>query len=149
MKNNAIQEIRAFNRVYTVFIGILNKRYLNSRFSLVETRIMHATRVKPGVTPSAIVSALNIDKSYLSRILVSLEKRKIIKRIQSDSDGRSVKLYITAIGNAAFEKLNAASDKQVEGLFKKLTKKEFVLVVRNLSAIRCILEKYSDMTVFK
>ena len=141
MKKQSIEEVRAFNRIYTVFMGILNKSYLKSDFSLVETRIMHAAICKDGIMPSEIVAMLNIDKSYLSRIITSLEKRKVIAKIKSSSDGRSIKLSITDYGKKEFEKLNQASDIQVEDLLTQLNPKDCERLVKNMAEIRAILEK--------
>lgn len=141
MKKQNIEEVRAFNRAYTVFLGILNKNYLKSDFSLVETRVMHAAINKDGIMPFEIVAALNIDKSYLSRIISSLEKRKVITKIKSSNDGRSVRLSITEFGKKEFEKLNQASDNQIEELLSKLNPKDCQLLVENMSEIREILEK--------
>ena len=124
MKKENIEEVRAFNRVYTVFMGILNKSFLKSKYSLVETRVMHAAYTKDGIMPSEIVTMLNIDKGYLSRIITSLEKRKVIVKAKSESDGRSVRLSITEFGKSEFEKLNKASDIQVEGLLSQFNEED-------------------------
>lgn len=141
MKKQNIEEVRAFNRVYTVFMGILNKSYLKSDFSLVETRVMHAAINKDGIMPSEIVTMLNIDKSYLSRIISSLEKRKVITKTKSSKDGRSIRLSITEYGRKKFEKLNQASDIQVEGLLSQLNPNDCQRLVVHMSEIRAILER--------
>lgn len=141
MKRQNIDEVRAFNRVYTVFMGILNKSYLKSDFSLVETRVMHAAINKDGIMPTEIVTQLNIDKSYLSRIIANLEKKRVIIKTKSLNDRRSVRISITEFGKKEFEKLNKASDIQVDGLLSKLNPKDCELLVKNMSEIRVILEK--------
>ena len=141
MKKQRIEEVRAFNRVYTVFMGILNKSYLKSDFSLVETRVMYAAISKDGIMPSEIVALLNVDKSYLSRIIARLEKRRVITKTKSPSDGRSIRLAITEYGRKEFEKLNQASNIQVEGLLSQLNAKDCELLVKRMSEIRAILER--------
>lgn len=141
MKKNDIEELRAFNRVYTVFMGILNRRFLKSKFTLAETRVMHAAYAKNGIMPSEIVTILNIDKSYLSRILASLERRKVIIKNKSLCDGRSVKIFITEFGKKEFEKLNVASNMQVKSLLSQLNENDCKRLVQNVSEIREILEK--------
>ena len=140
MKEKDIEEVRSFNRVYTVFMGILNQRFLQSRFSLVETRVLHAAFHQDGITPSEIVVLLNIDKSYLSRIIASLIRRKVIAKKKSADDGRSVHLSITAVGRREFEKLNEASNLQVAGLLAQLSENDRKQLVNNMSEIRRILE---------
>lgn len=140
MKKENIEEVRAFNKVYTVFMGILNKSFLKSKYSLVETRVMHAAYTKDGIMPSEIVTMLNIDKGYLSRIITSLEKRKVIVKTKSESDGRSVRLSITEFGKNEFEKLNKASDIQVEGLLSQFNDVDCERLVKNMKEIKAILE---------
>ena len=140
MKGKNIEEVRAFNRVYTVFMGILNKSFLKSKFSLVETRVMHVAFNKDGIKPSEIVVLLNIDKSYLSRIITSLERRKVIVKTRSANDGRSVKISITEFGKNEFEKLNEASNLQIAGLLSQLNESDGNRLVKNMSEIRKILE---------
>lgn len=141
MKKENIEDVRAFNRVYTVFMGILNKSFLKSKYSLVETRVMHAAYTKDGIMPSEIVTMLNIDKGYLSRIITSLEKRKVIVKAKSDSDGRSIRLSITEFGKSEFEKLNKASDIQVEGLLSQFNDEDCDRLVKSMKEIKAILEK--------
>lgn len=140
MKEKDIEEVRSFNRVYTVFMDILNQRFLQSRFSLVETRVLHAAFHQDGITPSEIVVLLNIDKSYLSRIIASLIRRKVIAKKKSADDGRSIHLSITAVGRKEFEKLNEASNLQVAGLLAQLSENDRKQLVNNMSEIRRILE---------
>lgn len=140
MKEKDIEEVRSFNRTYTVFMGILNQRFLKSRFSLVETRVMHAALHQDGITPSEIVALLNIDKSYLSRIVTSLLRRKVLVKKKSADDGRSVHLSITEIGRREFEKLNEASNLQVAGLLGQFTDEECRQLVKSMMEIRHLLE---------
>ena len=140
MREKNIEEVRAFNRVYTVFMGILNKSFLKSKFSLVETRVMHAAFNKNGIMPSEIVGLLNIDKSYLSRIITNLERRKIIVKTKSASDGRSVKISITEFGKKEFDKLNKASNIQVASLLSQLNESDCNRLIKNMSEIRKVLE---------
>ena len=139
MTQKQINEVRAFNRFYTVFIGVLNRSYLNTHYSLPESRVLFATYSKPGLTPSEIIGSLNIDKSYLSRILISLEKRKVITRKQSADDKRAVNLYLTAFGEKEFEKINDAANQLVRDLMSSLNEKDFDVVVKSMTQIREIL----------
>jgi len=139
MTQRHINEIRAFNRFYTVFIGVLNRSYLNTRYSLPESRVLHATYSKPGLTPSEIIGMLNIDKSYLSRILINLEKRKLLTRKQAAGDRRAVNLYLTALGNREFEKIDTAANQLVKKLMASLDDKDCDTVVKSMKQIREIL----------
>jgi len=141
MIEQCVQEVRAFNRFYTVFLGILNNTYLHSRFSLAEVRVMYAAITKPGITSTEIVSILKVDKSYLSRMIARLEKMRMLSRKKSKNDGRSFNFYITASGQKEFDKLDHIATKEMTELLQHLNKKECTLLMKSMSQIEKILSK--------
>jgi len=145
MTQRDINEIRAFNRFYVVFIGVLNRSYLNTRYSLPESRVIHAAYSKPGITPSEIIAMLNIDKSYLSRILINLEKRKLLTKKQSAGDKRVVNIFLTALGNKEYEKIDSAANQLRKKLMSSVSDKDCDTVVKSMMQIRQILSGANDM----
>jgi DNA-binding MarR family transcriptional regulator len=142
MITNDVSEFRIFNRFYTAYIGILNKRFMNSKYSLPQSRVLHAVYTQEGITPTEITSMLNMDKSYLSRILIQFERKKLITRKVSSSDGRAVNLYITKNGKRDFELIDEASNKQIEKLLLQLSEEERQMVIDSMSRIKKTLSKY-------
>lgn len=141
MIEDKIAQIRSFNRYYTSVTGLLDKQYLNSEFSLTEARIMYELYHCPdGMTAKDIIELLNLDKGYLSRMLQSFEKRKLIEKRQSVSDKRSFYLYLSQIGSAVVSKLNNASQQQVADMLATFTEKEINELTGHMEAIRKILE---------
>src|SRR5438067_13827068 len=132
MMNKCVQEVRAFNRFYTVFLGILNTTYLHSKFSLAEVRVMYAAINKPGITPTEIISILNVHKSYLSRMIVRLEKMKIVTRKKSKNDGPSFNLYITELGQREFVKLDRTATKEMGEMLQHLNRTECKLLIESM-----------------
>jgi DNA-binding MarR family transcriptional regulator len=142
MIEDKIARIRSFNRYYTSVIGLLDKQYLNSEFSLTEARILYELyHCMDGMTAKDIIELLNLDKGYLSRILQSFEKRKLIEKRQSENDKRSFYLYLSPNGSAVFSKLNIASQQQVADLLTAFTEREINELTDHMEAIRNILEK--------
>jgi DNA-binding MarR family transcriptional regulator len=141
MIDKCVQEVRAFNRFYTVFLGILNNTYLHSKFSLAEVRVMHAAITNPGVTATEIVSMLNLDKSYLSRMIVRLEKMKIVDRKKSKSDARSFNLYITAAGQREFDTLDVTATRDMSQMLQQLSEEDCKVLMNNMASIQNILSK--------
>jgi DNA-binding MarR family transcriptional regulator len=141
MKFQLIKEVRAFNRFYTNIIGLLDRHILNSTYSLPEVRIMFELYHNVGFAASDIITLIDIDKGYLSRILKKFEKNKLISKVDSTKDRRAVILQLTAKGRREFEILNQASDKQVENLFKNLSEKECEELVQKMLAIQNLLNK--------
>src|SRR5688572_8763740 len=100
--NSVIQNIRAFNRFYTDLIGLLNKNLLNSEYSLAEVRILYEIHVGNSCQASQIMTAIHIDKSYLSRLLKKMEKTNLIKKSPSGQDARAYLLTLTEKGREVF-----------------------------------------------
>jgi len=64
---------------------------------------MHAIHAAPGITANEIVPLLRIDKSYLSKIIIRFEKRKLLTKKVSSSDGRAYHLALTAVEKKEFD----------------------------------------------
>lgn len=141
MEKDYIDEIRAFNRFYTAFLGILNKHFLSSKYSLPELRVMQAVRLQEGITASEIISLLNIDKSYLSRIILMFEKQKWITKKVSPTDRRVFNLYTTALGKKEFDKMDEVQIDQVRQTLANLTDEERENLVLYMANIKEILSK--------
>ena len=141
MKEKHIAEIRAFNRFYTKVIGLLDKHILDSQYTLPEVRILFELANHEQLTATDIISNLGIDKGYLSRMLLSFEKKKLVQRKRSGEDGRSVYLALTTSGQKEFDLLNKASDKQLREILAHLSVKECDTLVQRMNEIKTILSK--------
>lgn len=139
MEQDLVDKIRAFNRFYTDVIGLLDRNFLNSPYSLAEIRVIYEIFHQEGIKASGIMDMMHIDKSYLSRILKKLEKGGLVTREQSGEDGRAYLLFLTTKGRTEFTGLNEASNEQVIGLLKPLTQKEKVRLAEKMRDIIQIL----------
>jgi DNA-binding MarR family transcriptional regulator len=141
MKDEHIQAVRDFNRFFAELLGLLDKTYLKSAYSLAEARVLRELYILPNQTANSIQTTLSLDKGYLSRILESFEKKKLITRKKSDEDGRALLLNLTTLGKREFLKIDSATNKQVEQTFVNLTEKEYQLVIKSMTTIKTILDK--------
>jgi len=139
VKENHIHEIRAFNRLYTDVTGLLDQYILNSRYSLPEVRVLYELYHQENCTAKQVMLSFNIDKGYLSRILLKFQKNKLLIPKQSKDDGRSVHLILTAKGKKEFENLNDAAHKQVKDLLKGTSNEDCDRLVYCMSEIKKIL----------
>ncbi|RNL95113.1 MarR family transcriptional regulator [Sinomicrobium pectinilyticum] len=139
MEQALVDEIRAFNRFYTDIIGLLNRNFLDSPYSLAEIRVVYEIFHQQGIMASEIMDSMHIDKSYLSRILKKLEKDGLVTREKSGEDGRAYLLFLTETGKTEFNRLNRASDRQVVRLLEPLSGKEKERLVELMKNIKRIL----------
>ena len=111
---SATKQIRAFNRFYTNFLGLVNNRILDSPLSLSESRVLYELAQQDVLPTSQLLSTLQIDKGYLSRILKKFEKERCIMKSPATEDKRIQNLTLTAKGKTLFEFINRQSEEQIE-----------------------------------
>ena len=113
----AVAQIRAFNRSYTKWVGALDRRHLGSDYSLVEVRVLYEIATRPSIMARDIAEQLGLDAGYLSRIVARFDKAGLIERRTSDKDGRAVTLSLTGRGRVLFDQLNRlAADRMGEAI---------------------------------
>ncbi|MEY9977711.1 MarR family winged helix-turn-helix transcriptional regulator [Lysinibacillus sp. RC79] len=139
MDKEIIYDIRQFNRFYTKVLGLFNNQILDTDYSLTEARILFEISERTECIANILVQELNIDRSYMSRILRKLEKEELIEKKSSTIDSRKNLLLLTKKGEELLEKINIQSDQQINQLFSGLTDSE-INVIRN--SMMVIKEKF-------
>ena len=115
-----VDVVRRFNRFYTRRIGVLRAGLLDSPFSLAEARLLYELAHRERPTAAELARDLGLDAGYLSRMLRGLERRHLIARERSKSDGRQSLLGLTAGGKRTFGILNTRSAAEVRAMLGKL-----------------------------
>ena len=77
-KNDVITEIRGFNRFYTNILGLLDQHIIDSGYSLTEARIIFEIGKTDTCTANQLCSILDIDRSYMSKIINKFEKQQLV-----------------------------------------------------------------------
>lgn len=139
--DDTISEIRKFNRFYTVNMGFLSSDYLDSKYSIVEMRILFEIKIHKTCIQSDIVKTLHIDKSYLSRIIQRFCAKGIVEKIKSDDDKRMTKIALTETGNAETERLIDLTNHQIESQLVGLSSDECNKLCTALNTVISILGK--------
>jgi DNA-binding MarR family transcriptional regulator len=103
------EKIRAFNRTVTRRLGVLNERYLGRNRPLVESRLLFEIGPQ-GASIRDLRARLNLDSGFSSRLLRSLERKKLLRTEPSGSDGRVRIARLTRSGLAELERINSLSD---------------------------------------
>ncbi len=116
-----VEAVRRFNRFYTQKIGVLHDGLLRSPFPLAEARVLYELAHRQNPTASELARELGLDAGYLSRILLGFEKRGLMARKPSESDGRQSLLRLTKKGKEAFAPLEARSRDEIGAMLSNLS----------------------------
>jgi DNA-binding MarR family transcriptional regulator/GNAT superfamily N-acetyltransferase len=135
-----IAGVRRFNRFYTRHIGLLDEGLLNSPLSLTQMRVLYELANRKQPTAAELCDVLGLDPGYLSRILTSFEKNKLVEKKQSPEDTRQSLLVLTKKGRKSFEPLNARSDEQVEGILCKLSPEKQADLLHSMQTVESVLD---------
>jgi DNA-binding MarR family transcriptional regulator len=142
--DEVVEKIRSFNRFYMPAMNLLGDHYLGSEYSVTQARIFFELYENEGCTAAHIAQTMNIDKSYLSRIIRSHEKNGYVRREKSSSDGRAMQLYLTEKGQKRAEEFIRKSNEEIEVITRDLSDDDKEKLSDALDAIMTILRKGSE-----
>ena len=143
MATDTIADIRAFNRFYTRWVGALERRHLDSSFSLSEARVLYEVANRPGIIARDIIRELGLDAGYLSRMLKRFESDGLIQR-QTAADGRVASLDPTAVGLALFGELDRKAAERVTEAVSSLSEQERARLTSAMGLISNLMSKESS-----
>ncbi len=142
--DHRIAAMRHFNRLYTRRIGVLAEGHLDSDFSLAETRVLYEVAHRDDLTAASMSKELGLDAGYLSRILRSLERRRLIKREASAADAREAYVRITPAGRRAFATLDGRANDAIATLLRPLPIAAQRRLTESARSIQSILEPVTE-----
>jgi len=140
MKERAVYRIREFNQFYLPALDLLGNHYLGSEYSATETRILFEIYKTDGCKAVHIAKTLNIDKSYLSRIIKNQEKNGYLVRTVSNQDSRSFDIHLTDRGRQRTEDFIQKSNKQIGEIIEPLQAEECKKLIDALNIVTDILK---------
>ena len=134
-----IDKVREFNRFYTNVIGLLDRHFLDTPFSLTEGRVLYEISHTELCTAKKIRSNIDIDEGYLSRIIDKFIEKGLVRKTPADEDRRLHLIVLTEKGKREFSKLNDNSNQQISELLNKLSESERSELVGMMDRIRVLL----------
>ena len=146
-RTEIIGNIREFNRYYTVVLDLLNRHVLGSGYSLAEARLLYELSENGPCIANELAHTLQMDKSYLSRILAGFEKKGLVRREPVPRDSRANAIALTERGMACLSDLSTRSDRHIRGMLHWLSDRECGEVLAAMQAIRKHLAKAGDFAV--
>lgn len=136
-----IDKVRDFNRFYTNVIGLLDRHFLDTPYSLTEGRVLYEISHTDLCTAKKIRTNIDIDEGYLSRILDKFMEQGIIRKTPAPEDRRLHIILLTEKGKREFMKLNANSNQQISQLLDQLSERERVELVDMMERIKMLLTR--------
>lgn len=140
-KDKIVKKVREFNRFYMPSMNLLGNHYLGSEYSVTEARVFFELYENEGCNAAHIAQIMNIDKSYLSRIIKSHEKNGYIQRTPSCEDGRSYSLFLTDKGKNKAVDFIYKSDDEIGKIIQSLSVDEQIRLADALDTITELLSK--------
>jgi DNA-binding MarR family transcriptional regulator/GNAT superfamily N-acetyltransferase len=130
-----VERIRAFNRSWTEQLGLLDRHLLDT-----EARILFELgRAKRGIERLDLRDALQIDQSFLGRVLSGLQRAGLVTVARDSADGRRHHLSLTASGRAAYRELDKRSARQIEALLERLSNEQRRSLVEAMTMIPAVV----------
>lgn len=140
--DSIVADIRKFNRFYTSILGLLDKHILTSKYSFTEARVILEIGFMGQCIANSLVEKLDIDRSYMSRIIAKLGKEGLIRKENSESDSRTSLISLTDKGLEVFSQLDEKSDEQIHRLFKNLSEKD----IREIHASMVLIQQKLEIS---
>lgn len=140
LTNQLICGIRHFNRFYTNYFGMLNKKYLGTEYAIIEGRLLFELASGEVKTSKGIMNSLEIDQGYLSRILSRFEKSGLIERQSSEQDAREKILILTQKGKEVIDDLTLKSNQRISNLLVNLSLGKQKKLFSSLKSIEQLLQ---------
>jgi DNA-binding MarR family transcriptional regulator/GNAT superfamily N-acetyltransferase len=136
-----IDAVRRFNRFFTRRIGVLREGLLHSPYSLAEARVLFEISHRDEPSASELARDLGLDPGYLSRILARFERRGLVHRARSETDGRRRILSLTPEGEEAFALLDERSREEVAEMLAEISEGGQRRLLEAMQSIESILSK--------
>ncbi|MEO7457425.1 MAG: helix-turn-helix domain-containing GNAT family N-acetyltransferase [Gemmatimonadaceae bacterium] len=143
-----VAAVRRFNRFYTRVVGALDEGHLHSDFSLAEVRLLFELAHRDRPTATQLVRDLGLDAGYVSRLLRSLGRRRLVSRAKSADDARETHLTLTKTGRTAVVDLEARASADVANLLAPLPRDAQKRVVAAMDEIQSLLYPASSASSF-
>ena len=109
-----VSAVREFNRFYARQLGVFDKSALQMEYSLAQARILTEIGRRPGCTANYIAGYLDMDRSYVARIIAGFAAQGLLEKRGTAADARKKCLWFTPAGDAVCQEVERRSDERVQ-----------------------------------
>ncbi|MGW4482509.1 bifunctional helix-turn-helix transcriptional regulator/GNAT family N-acetyltransferase [Amycolatopsis sp. NPDC004368] len=143
-----VATVRAFNRLYTGVIGVLDEGPADAEYSLSEARVLFEVAQQSELHVSDLRKRLDLDAGYASRLLSRLEGRGLLVKERSGQDARRQIVRLTDAGREAFADLDGRSARRIGGLLERFPDEDQRRLLGAMGTITSLVgDKTADPTL--
>lgn len=144
-----IADIQGFNKVYQNLLKQINVAILETGYTLTEKDVLLEMSKTERCTANILTQQLNIDRSYMSRMLTKFEKHGLIEKTQSLTDSRVRYVRLTEMGRKEFNRLSDIQNDHIGDIFNKLSETDQQTVWQAMVMIRNKLSEANDIITIR
>ncbi len=144
-----IADIQGFNKVYQNLMKQIDSAILETGYSLTEKDVLLEISKTERCTANILIQQLNIDRSYMSRMLAKFEKRGLIEKTPSLTDSRIRYIRLTELGRKEFNRLSDIQSNHIGAIFNKLDEVDQQTVWQAMVMIRNKLSDANDVITIR
>lgn len=138
MEKTEIERVRSFNRAVTQRTGALDQSYLGEGRPLGQARLLF--EIGPGGADlRALRERLGLDSGYLSRLLRSLDRQRLVTVSQDGQDRRRRRVALTQAGVRAWQAYEGKSDDLARSLLASLGASQRRRLVAAMADVEALL----------
>lgn len=143
-----VARVRAFNRLYTGVIGVLDEGLVGTEYSLSEARVLYELEQQGVTEVTELRRRLGMDAGYASRLLGRLETRGLLTRERSSADARRQIIGLTEEGRSAQHALEQRTIDQIGKLLGRFTDEDQHRLLNSMRTIGTLVgEQPGDHTI--
>lgn len=144
-----IADIQGFNKVYQNLLKQIDSAILETGYTLTEKDVLLEISKTERCTANILIHQLNIDRSYMSRMLAKFEKHGLIEKTQSHTDSRIRYIRLTELGRKEFNRLSDIQNNHISAIFNKLNEADQEAVWQAMVMIRNKLSDANDVITIR
>jgi len=133
--------LRQASREIVRELGMLEDRLAHADVTHSQCHALLELEQRGALAVGELAERLRLDKSVVSRVLRTLEQRKLVRMRADESDRRVRRASLTAIGRRVVARVHAASNERVDTALRQLGEHDRARVLEGLSLYARALAK--------
>lgn len=144
-----IADIQGFNKVYQNLLKQIDSAILKTGYTLTEKDVLLEISKTERCTANILIQQLNIDRSYMSRMIAKFENHGLIEKTQSQTDSRIRYIRLTELGRKEINRLSDIQSNHIGAIFNKLSDEDQKTVWQSMVLIRNKLSDANDVITIR